>query len=136
MDRIGRDTGVLPDSLADAADELQVSIERYVRELVGAAQARASEISEQAARKAPDVGAGPAAAAGASRMLDAIDLIESRTAESFASLISEARELLAQLEKVQPTARSGDYPDDEGWIDELDEAMAELLMLDELPEQS
>jgi hypothetical protein len=134
MGRFARDDGARPGSLDGAADELQASVERYVRELLSAAEARASEISDRAARRAFELGAGAATADPTARMLEAIDSVESRIAESFALLRVEAETLLGALEGAHAAARDGDHSADETWIEELDDSMAELLFLDDLPE--
>jgi hypothetical protein len=96
MSRFSQDTGTLPASLDEAADRLQASIANYTGGVLRGAEARASAISEHAARSAERAAAG-ATSAQAARMLDAIDLLERRVNASFASLRQEAEALLKEL---------------------------------------
>jgi hypothetical protein len=129
MARFARDVDALPAPLGDAADRLEASIERYTRGLLRGAESRASAISDHAARSAERKTAA-LTAQQAARMLEAIDLVESRITESFASLKEEAEALLGRLDATRSSGRQGRHDTESSG--ELDQAMAELLSLDEL----
>jgi hypothetical protein len=88
---------LIPASLDGAADRLQAAIDSYTRGLLRGAEARASAISDHAARSA-ERAAARTTTAHATRMLDAIDLAEKRMIEGFAALKAEAEALLRELD--------------------------------------
>jgi hypothetical protein len=133
MGRFTRDGAGFPASLDGAADQLQASIERYTRGLLRGAEARASAIADHAARSA-EREASRTTAQHAARMLDAIDLLERRITESFASLKDEAETLLGRLEKADSAPRGPELKARNASTGEFDEEMAELLFLDDLPD--